>query len=97
MNSPVDFLNYHRLKLQVYFRGKRERHRTISSIGSANETVSSIVTTPDPLNTAFVGVNMIYLIRNNHSYCLFIQNRRLITMNSVVKEVHLNNNKVNLK
>ena len=96
MNSLVDFLNYHRLKFQVYFCGKRETHRSISLIGSANETVSSIVTTPDPLNTAFVGVNMIYLMRNNHSYCLFIQNRRLITMNSVVNEVYPNN-KVNLK
>ncbi len=34
-------------------------------VGSASEIASSAITTPDPLNMAFINVNIIYLLRNN--------------------------------
>jgi hypothetical protein len=103
MKSPNTrrFFELSPLEVPGIFLSKKQRtHRNtfISLIGSANETAVSIETTPDPLNTAFVEVNMIYLVRNNYSYYLFLQNRRVLSMNSAVKEIYLNNNnKVSLR
>jgi len=66
-------------------------------VGNINESISSTVTkTSDPLNTTVINVNMIYLLRNSNESNFLLQNRRLMSMNNIIKSICLNK-KVNIK
>ena len=46
--------------LLMYTRKRKKKHRNLIffSVGTVNEGASTISTTPDPLNTAFINVNI---------------------------------------